>query len=117
MLQRAKAVHLLCFPCTETPPLAYLTPVRNYRNFPERADPDRSERVQQNARDSPKKGRVSPASRVENTAMASGGYQTPSLEEPTGFGSDSVSDDRRGSTMGGGVASAPLFGIDYKRRV
>lgn len=46
--------------------------------------------------------------------MASGGYQAPSLEEPTGFGSDSVPDDRRGSAMGG-VASAPLFGIDYKR--
>ncbi len=44
--------------------------------------------------------------------MATGGYQTPSLDEPTGFGSDSVESS---SDRISGVASAPLFGIDYKR--
>lgn len=50
--------------------------------------------------------------------MASGGYNAPSLNDTpmTGFGSDS----REASVEGGPgshISSAPLFGVDYKRRV
>ena len=46
--------------------------------------------------------------------MATGGYQTPGIDEPTGFGSDSVEgpNERTAGFTGG---NAPLFGIDYKR--
>jgi len=46
--------------------------------------------------------------------MASGRYQAPSLEEPTGFGN--VSSDSRNAS-GSSIASPPLFGIDYKKWV
>jgi len=44
--------------------------------------------------------------------MASGGYQAPSLEEPTGFGNES-SDSH--NTSSSNIASPPPFGIDYKK--
>ena len=50
--------------------------------------------------------------------MATGGYNASFDEALTGFGSDNTENgqqhvDRSGS--GGGVSSAPLMGIDYKR--
>ena len=50
--------------------------------------------------------------------MASGGYNAPSLNETpmTGFGSDSREASGEGAS-GSHISSAPLFGVDYKRRV
>ena len=50
--------------------------------------------------------------------MATGGYNASFEESPTGFGSDTVDEIRNGADRGGGgVSSAPLVGIDYKRFV
>ena len=46
--------------------------------------------------------------------MATGGYQAPSLDTPTGFGNDPADNP---NISGSNISSAPLFGIDYKKWV
>ena len=49
--------------------------------------------------------------------MSTGGYNASYEESPTGFGSESTEDGHNADRTGGGVSSAPLVGIDYKRLV
>ena len=49
--------------------------------------------------------------------MSTGGYNASYEESPTAFGSESVEDSHNADRTGGGVSSAPLVGIDYKRLV
>ncbi len=47
--------------------------------------------------------------------MATGGYNASYEESPSGFGSEAVEDGHNAERTGGGISSAPLVGIDYKR--
>ncbi len=49
--------------------------------------------------------------------MSTGGYNASYEEAPTGFGSEGIDESRNADRTGGGVSSAPLVGIDYKKLV